>query len=331
MNIGMIGLGKMGSNMARRLMKGGHRCVAYDINPDNVKAMANEGAIASFSLDELVQALPRPRTAWIMLPAGQITEATVAALAEILAPGDTIIDGGNSFFKDDIRRSKTLIGKGIRYMDAGTSGGVWGEKRGYCLMIGGDKDNFRRLQPVFETLAPGAGTIAQSSNRNQTTTADHGYLHCGPVGAGHFVKMIHNGIEYGLMQAFAEGFDILKNAASKSLPEECRFDLNLGEIAEVWRRGSVVSSWLLDLLANGMNRDPELSHFVGYVHDSGEARWTLQAAIEESVSADVIAASLFARFRSRQEHTFAEKVLSVMRLGFGGHVEEAPGGNKKAG
>jgi 6-phosphogluconate dehydrogenase len=323
MKIGIIGLGKMGSNLTRRLMRGGHECVVYDVKPENVKALAKEGATPTSSIDEFVKALPKSRVVWVMVPAGKITESTVLQLNDRLEKGDTLVDGGNSFFKDDVRRSKILEAKGIQYMDVGTSGGVWGVERGYCLMIGGKEQAFRQLEPVFSTLAPGAGAVAKTPGRKNVSTADKGYLYCGPVGAGHFVKMVHNGIEYGLMQAFAEGYDILKNSSSEEVSEDYRYKLDLDEISEVWRRGSVISSWLLDLLAEAMNEDPLLSKYVGFVHDSGEGRWTVQAAIEESVSADVISAALFARFRSRKEHTFGEKVLSAMRNEFGGHVEES--------
>jgi 6-phosphogluconate dehydrogenase len=259
-----------------------------------------------------------------MVPAGSATEQTVEHLSDLLSKGDTIIDGGNSFFKDDVRRAKLLQSKGIHYVDVGTSGGVWGLERGYCMMIGGPKEAVSRLDPIFKTLAPGIGEIPRTPGREKLGgTADQGYIHTGPSGSGHFVKMVHNGIEYGLMQAYAEGFDIFKNASSKELPEEYRFDLNLGEIAEVWRRGSVVASWLLDLTAMALTEDPALSEYTGYVQDSGEGRWTIMAAIEEAVPADVLSAALYTRFRSRQEHTFAEKMLSAMRKKFGGHVEAA--------
>jgi len=256
-----------------------------------------------------------------MVPAGDATEKTVHTLAERMGAGDTIIDGGNSYFKDDVRRAKELRQRGINYLDAGTSGGIWGIDRGYCLMIGGPTDAVARLEPIFRTLAPGRGTIESTPGRTKSSTSEQGYLHCGPEGAGHFVKMIHNGIEYGLMQAYAEGFDIFRNASSTNLPEEYRYDLDLAEIAEVWRRGSVVSSWLLDLTASALAEDPALAGYTGFVQDSGEGRWTVMAAVEEAVPADVLSASLYARFRSRQDHTFAEKVLSAMRHKFGGHVE----------
>jgi 6-phosphogluconate dehydrogenase len=323
MQLGMVGLGRMGANMVRRLMRAGHECVVFDLNPDNVKALADEGATGAASMDDFVSKLAKPRAAWVMVPAGNPTEQTVKALAEKMEAGDIIIDGGNSYFKDDVRRSKELSGQGINYIDVGTSGGVWGLERGYCMMIGGPKEAAEHLDPIFKTLAPGIGDIEKTEERaGLQSTAEDGYLYCGPSGAGHFVKMVHNGIEYGLMQAYAEGFDIFKNANSKDLPEEIRYDLNLADIAELWRRGSVVSSWLLDLTAMALAENPTLSNYTGFVQDSGEGRWTIQAAIEEAVPADVLTAALFVRFRSRQEHTFAEKVLSAMRMKFGGHVEK---------
>ena len=322
MRLGMVGLGKMGANMARRLMRGGHEVVVTDLNPENVKHMAAEGAIASSSLEHFVSQLGRPRIAWLMVPAGDPTEKTVQELAQKMQAGDVLIDGGNSNFKDDIRRAAELKDKGIDYMDVGTSGGVWGLDRGYCMMIGGPRQVFQQLDSIFKTLAPGRGTIPSTPGREKIPgTAEQGYIHCGPAGAGHFVKMVHNGIEYGLMQAYAEGFDIFKNAASPELPEEQRFDLNLADIAEVWRRGSVVSSWLLDLTAIALAENPTLSGYTGFVQDSGEGRWTIQAALDEAVPVNVLAAALFTRFRSRQEHTFGEKLLSAMRQQFGGHVE----------
>jgi 6-phosphogluconate dehydrogenase len=324
MQLGMIGLGRMGANMARRLMRDGHQCVVYDRSPDAVKTLVGEGAKGSGSLDELVAGLAKPRAVWIMVPAGGPTESTVQELAEKLEPGDTIIDGGNSFFKDDIRRARALVGKKVNYLDVGTSGGVYGLERGYCLMIGGDTDTVKRLDPIFKTLAPGAGDVERTPGA-KGGTAEDGYLHCGEVGAGHFVKMVHNGIEYGIMQAIAEGLDIIRGAANPTVPEETRLKLPVAEIAEVWRRGSVLSSWLIDLTAKALVDDPELGKFSGSVQDSGEGRWTVMAAIEEAVSADVIAASLFTRFRSRQESSFAEKVLSAMRFQFGGHVEKPKG------
>ncbi len=327
MQLGMVGLGRMGGNMVRRLMRGGHECAVFDLNPENVRQLAAEGATASKSAEEFVASLKAPRAAWVMVPAGDATEATVLQLAQHMQPGDTIIDGGNSYFKDDIRRSKMLRDKGIHYVDVGTSGGVWGIERGYCLMMGGPKEAVQRLDPIFKTLAPGKGDIPKTPSREgRTGTAEQGYLHCGPSGAGHFVKMVHNGIEYGLMQAYAEGFDIMKHAASTELAEDHRFTFDLPDVAEVWRRGSVVGSWLLDLTAMALAEDPELKRFTGNVQDSGEGRWTIMAAIEEAVPCDVLSASLYTRFRSRQDHTFAEKLLSGMRNKFGGHVERASGG-----
>jgi len=326
MQIGVVGLGRMGANISRRLMRAGHGCVVWDANAASVQELGREGAEPSGGLAQLVQALTaKPRTVWVMLPAGRITEQTIEQLGTLLAAGDIIIDGGNTFWKDDVRRGQTLAAKGIRYVDCGTSGGVWGLERGYCLMIGGDKSAVEHLDPIFSALAPGLGTIERTHGREgRDPRAERGYLHAGPVGAGHFVKMVHNGIEYGMMQAFAEGFDILRNRASDKLPADERFELNMGDIAEVWRRGSVVSSWLLDLTAEALATDERLDRFSGHVDDSGEGRWTIEAAIEEAVPADVLAASLFVRFRSRQDHTFAEKILSAMRFGFGGHVETAP-------
>jgi 6-phosphogluconate dehydrogenase len=319
MKIGVIGLGRMGGNIVRRLMKAGHSCVVYDANATAGQALAGEGAVAAASVPDLIKALGEsPRTVWVMLPAGKVTESMVAQLGSLMHAGDAIIDGGNTMFKDDVRRARELKPKGIHYLDVGTSGGVWGLSRGYCLMIGGDAESVNHLDPIFSALAPGLGTIERTDGREKLDSrAERGYIHAGPVGAGHFVKMIHNGIEYGMMQAFAEGFDIMKNRASSKLPSDERYDLNLADIAEVWRRGSVVTSWLLDLTASALAKDAKLEHFSGNVEDSGEGRWT----IEEAVPADVLAASLFVRFRSRQQHTFAEKVLSAMRLGFGGHVE----------
>ncbi len=328
MRLGMVGLGKMGANMTRRLMKGGHELVVTDLSADNVKKMAGEGAISSASLDDFVGKLGKPKIAWLMVPAGAPTEQTVDALAQRMQAGDILIDGGNSYFKDDVRRAAKLKEKGIHYVDVGTSGGVWGLERGYCMMIGGPKEIVQQLDPIFKTLAPGRGDISRTPGREKLPgTAEEGYIHAGPSGAGHFVKMVHNGIEYGLMQAYAEGFDIFRNATSKEVPEEHRFDLNLPDIAEVWRRGSVVSSWLLDLTAIALADNPTLAEYTGFVQDSGEGRWTIQAAIDEAVPCDVLSAALYTRFRSRQEHTFAEKMLSAMRQQFGGHIEQGP--NKK--
>jgi 6-phosphogluconate dehydrogenase len=322
MQIGMIGLGRMGGNMVRRLLQGGHDCVVWDLNPKAVAELAGEGASGAETLDEFVQRLTPPRTAWIMVPAGDPTEGMVRSLAELMTAGDVIIDGGNSHFKDDVRRAKEVGARGIHYVDAGTSGGVWGRERGYCLMIGGDREVVERLDPIWKTLAPGRGEILATPGREgRGDTAELGYLHCGPPGAGHFVKMIHNGIEYGLMQAYAEGLDILRGARSESVPPEQRFDFDLAAITELWRRGSVVSSWLLDLTASALAESPELTEYSGFVQDSGEGRWTIDTAIEEAVPAPVLAASLFARFRSRQEQSFADKALSAMRHKFGGHRE----------
>jgi 6-phosphogluconate dehydrogenase len=325
MQIAMIGLGKMGGNMSRRLMKAGHECVVFARTPKTRDALAKDGATAAQSLEDAVERLEgRPRAIWLMLPAGQVTEETVERLGGLLEAGDIVIDGGNSFYKDDIRRARKLAEKGIRYVDCGTSGGVWGIERGYCMMIGGPKDAVEHLDPVFSALSPGLGDISRTPGRGEDIArSERGYIHAGPSGAGHFVKMVHNGIEYGLMQAYGEGFDILRNKDSSDLPEDERFTLDLPEIAEVWRRGSVVSSWLLDLGAAALVKDPKLDSYSGFVQDSGEGRWTVEAAVEEAVPATVITAALFARFRSRREQTFSEKMLSAMRFGFGGHVEGA--------
>jgi len=322
MQLGMVGLGRMGANMTRRLMHGGHQLVVSDLSPDAVKGLAGEGATGASSLNDLVSKLSPPRAAWVMVPAGTPTQKTVETLLSLMQSGDSIIDGGNSYFKDDVRRSEMCAAKGVHYIDVGTSGGVWGLERGYCMMIGGPKEAVQRLDPIFKTLAPGLGDISRTPGfAKRGGTAENGYLHCGPSGSGHFVKMVHNGIEYGIMQAYAEGFDIFKNATSKDLPENIRYDLSLPDIAEVWRRGSVISSWLLDLTAMALVENPTLAEYSGFVQDSGEGRWTIQAAIEEAVPAEVLTASLYARFRSRQEHTFADKMLSAMRQKFGGHVE----------
>ena len=331
MQLGMVGLGRMGANMTRRLMRGGHQLVVSDLSADAVKQLSNEGAGGSSSLEDLIGKLKTPRAVWVMVPAGGPTEHTVQNLADHMQAGDTIIDGGNSYFKDDVRRAEQFKSKGIHYVDVGTSGGVWGLERGYCMMIGGPDEAVRRLDPIFKTLAPGMGDVPRTPGREKLGgTAEQGYIHCGPSGAGHFVKMVHNGIEYGIMQAYAEGFDIFKNATSKELPENIRYDLNLPDIAEVWRRGSVVSSWLLDLTAMALTENPTLSEYEGYVQDSGEGRWTIQAAVEEAVPADVLTAALYVRFRSRQQHTFAEKMLSAMRQKFGGHVESGAAQKKSA-
>ncbi|QXI55878.1 decarboxylating 6-phosphogluconate dehydrogenase [Pseudomonas alvandae] len=322
MQLGIIGLGRMGGNIARRLMLNGHITVVYDRNAAFVENLSQEGATGVADLPALVAGLETPRAVWVMLPAGAPTEDTINALSALLEPGDVIIDGGNTYYKDDIRRAQALSEKGLSYIDVGTSGGVWGLERGYCMMIGGDADVVRRLDPLFASLAPGMGDIPRTRDRkSDDDRAERGYIHAGPAGAGHFVKMIHNGIEYGMMQAFAEGFDILKTKSSESLPPEQRFDLNVADIAEVWRRGSVVSSWLLDLTADALASDPKLDGFSGEVADSGEGRWTIEAAIEQAVPVPVLSSSLFARFRSRQQATYGDKMLSAMRFGFGGHVE----------
>jgi 6-phosphogluconate dehydrogenase len=324
MRLGMVGLGRMGANMARRLIRGGHEVVVTDLSPDAVKGMAAEGAVASSSLDDFVAKLGSPRIAWLMVPAGGPTESTAQTIAQKFKAGDILIDGGNSYFKDDIRRSKMFAEKGLHYVDVGTSGGVWGLERGYCMMIGGPKEIVQKLDPIFKTLAPGRGDIPRTPGREKLSgTAEEGYIYCGPSGSGHFVKMVHNGIEYGIMQAYAEGFDIFRNAGKSELPKDQQYDLNLSDIAEVWRRGSVVSSWLLDLTAMALTENPTLSEYSGFVQDSGEGRWTIEAAIAEAVPVDVLSAALFVRFRSREEHTFAEKMLSAMRQKFGGHVEPA--------
>ncbi|KYC40899.1 6-phosphogluconate dehydrogenase [Scytonema hofmannii PCC 7110] len=322
MQLGMIGLGRMGANIVRRLLRDGHECIVYNRTPDKVKQLESEGAQGTTSLDDFVNQLTKPRVAWVMVPAGDATEQIVIELAQKMEPGDIIIDGGNSYYKDDVRRAKILQDMGINYVDVGTSGGVWGLERGYCLMIGGGKGSVEHLDPIFKTIAPGRGDIPRTPGREKlSSTAEAGYLHCGSSGAGHFVKMVHNGIEYALMQAYAEGFDIFRNANSQELSEAYRYDLNVADIAEVWRRGSVVGSWLLDLAAMALAENPTLSDYTGFVQDSGEGRWTIMAAIESAVPADVLSASLYTRFRSRQEHTFAEKVLSAMRQKFGGHIE----------
>jgi len=323
MQLGMVGLGRMGANMVRRLLTHGHECVVFDMSPKAVEELVEEKALGSSSLADMAKKLEKPRAVWLMVPAA-VVDQTIAELLPALEAGDTIIDGGNSYYVDDIRRAHELTSKGINYVDVGTSGGVWGLERGYCMMIGGPKPAVDHLDPIFAALAPGPGDIPRTPDRGKgDARAERGYIHAGPSGAGHFVKMVHNGIEYGLMQAYAEGFDILRNKDSKDLIETERFDLNLPDIAEVWRRGSVISSWLLDLGAAALAKDPLLSEFSGFVQDSGEGRWTVEAAIEESVPADVLTTALYARFRSRQQHTFGEKMLSAMRFGFGGHVEPA--------
>jgi 6-phosphogluconate dehydrogenase len=322
MQLGMIGLGRMGGNIVRRLMRHGHRAVVYDKDAKAVAGLAGEGATGATTLEDLVAKLEKPRAAWVMLPAGAITEATIETLSKLMQGGDVIIDGGNTFWQDDVRRGKALRARGIHYIDVGTSGGIWGIERGYCMMIGGDKNVVDRLDPIFASLAPGLGDIPRTAGRDgRDSRVEHGYIHAGPIGAGHFVKMIHNGIEYGLMQAYAEGFDILRNANSEALPPDHRFEFDIADIAEVWRRGSVIPSWLLDLTATALAESPALCEYSGYVEDSGEGRWTVNAAVDEAVPAEVLTAALFARFRSRKEHTFAEKILSAMRAGFGGHRE----------
>ncbi|CAM3062133.1 6-phosphogluconate dehydrogenase, decarboxylating [Sphingomonas antarctica] len=323
MQLAVIGLGRMGANIGRRLMRGGHQIVGFDRNQPNVDELAGEGATGASSLEDVVANLASPKIVWVMLPAGDPTEQTIQALIGLLSDGDIIIDGGNSFYRDDIRRSKDCAAKGIHYVDVGTSGGVWGLERGFCMMIGASDDAFTTLDPVFDCLAPGYGTVTRTKGRNPNDTApERGYLHAGPPGSGHFVKMVHNGIEYGLMQAYAEGFDVMKSrSGNKYVPEDERFDLNLTDIAEVWRRGSVISSWLLDLQASALAGDQMLEKFSGKVADSGEGHWTINAAMEQGTPVNVLAASLFARYRSRTDGTFGDKLLSAMRFGFGGHVE----------
>jgi len=326
MQLGMVGLGRMGGNMARRLQRDGHQVVALDLDVKKIEELEKEGMTGSTDIEQFVAMLQKPRVVWLMVPSGDATESMVNKFAAHFEAGDIIIDGGNSYFKDDVRRAESLKEKGIRYADVGTSGGVWGLERGYCLMIGAEPDTFAHLESIFKTLAPGQGSVEPTQGRSlEGRTAHQGYLHCGPVGSGHFVKMVHNGIEYGLMQAYGEGFDIMRNANSKQLAANIQYNLDLGEIAELWRRGSVVSSWLLDLTAIALAEDPELASYTGYVQDSGEGRWTIMAALEESVPAEVLAMSLYVRFRSRQEHTFTEKMLSAMRKQFGGHVERPTG------
>jgi len=335
MQLGMIGLGRMGSNMVRRLIKAGHECVVTDVSADPVRALAHDGAVGAESMDDFIKKLKAPRAIWLMVPAA-VVDSTLEALIPRLAPGDIVIDGGNSYYRDDIDRAKKLATHKLHYVDCGTSGGVWGLERGYCLMIGGELDIVKHLDPIFKTLAPGIGNIDRTPGREKLGgTAEQGYLHCGPNGAGHFVKMVHNGIEYGLMAAYAEGLNILGHAnvgkhqrvvdaetTPLRNPEYYQYDLNIADIAEVWRRGSVVASWLLDLTATAMASDPKLEHFTGRVSDSGEGRWTLDAAIDESVPAHVLAAALFERFSSRGEAGFQDKLLSAMRFEFGGHLEK---------
>ncbi|WP_428394864.1 phosphogluconate dehydrogenase (NAD(+)-dependent, decarboxylating) [Lichenicoccus sp.] len=326
MQIGVVGLGKMGGNISVRLARHGHQVVLYDRDPNMVSQIGGraEGSISSSGLADMVGKLTAPRTVWLMLPAGSITEQAVETLCGLMTKGDIVIDGGNSYYKDDIRRAKTMREKGMHYVDVGTSGGVWGLERGYCMMIGGDADAVEHINPILSALAPGLGGIERTPHRGAAldARAEQGYLHCGPAGAGHFVKMVHNGIEYGIMEAYAEGFDVLRNKNSHDLPETERFDLNMPDIAEVWRRGSVISSWLLDLCASALAKNETLSDYTGQVADSGEGRWTIEAAIEEAVPAPVLTASLFTRFRSRTGNNFAEKMLSAMRFQFGGHVEQ---------
>ena len=322
MQLGIIGLGRMGGNIARRLMLNGHTTVVFDRNTDFVSALEKDGATGVADLQALVDGLSKPRAVWVMLPSGAPTEDTIETLSQLLDADDIIIDGGNTFYKDDIRRAASLAAKGIRYVDVGTSGGVWGLERGYCMMIGGDTQVVKHLDPLFAALAPGLGDIPRTKDRvSDDDRAERGYIHAGPAGAGHFVKMVHNGIEYGLMQAYAEGFNLMKMKGGENLPEEQRFDLNLGDIAEVWRRGSVVSSWLLDLTADALATDPKLDGYSGSVADSGEGRWTIEAAMEQSTPVPVLSQALFARYSSRQQSLYGDKLLSAMRFGFGGHVE----------
>ena len=321
MKLAMIGLGRMGGNMARRLIDGGHQVVAFDRDPKAVEDARSHGAIPAAALAEVAKQLDSPAIYWVMLPAGEITDRVMRDIADLAKPGDIVIDGGNSFWKHDIQRSKYLAERDMRFIDVGVSGGVWGLQRGYCMMIGGPKEEVELLDPIFATLAPGIGTVARTKRpeSDHQWKAEHGYVHCGPAGSGHFTKMIHNGIEYGMMQAYAEGFDILRGRANEEL--DTSYGLNLSDIAEVWRRGSVISSWLLDLISIALAEDQSLSKFSGKVADSGEGRWTIDAAMEEAVPVDVLAASLFARYRSRVEESYADQMLSAMRFGFGGHVE----------
>jgi 6-phosphogluconate dehydrogenase len=337
MQLGMVGLGRMGAGLVRRLMKDGHDCVAYDVNADAVKTLADEGATGATSLEEFVSKLEKPRTAWVMVPAGDITDKTIGALADVLEEGDTIIDGGNTYYRDDLRHAKALKEKGIHHVDVGTSGGVWGFERGFCLMIGGEDSVVDRLAPIFASIAPGVDEAPRTPGRSgDPSPAEQGWLHCGPNGAGHFVKMVHNGIEYGMMAAFAEGLNVIKNAdaglreasadaetAPLEEPQYYQYDIDVAEVAEVWRRGSVVSSWLLDLTAQALNASPSLEEYAGRVSDSGEGRWTSIAAIDEGVPTPVLTSALYSRFASRDLDEFANKLLSAMRHGFGGHLEKA--------
>ena len=323
MRVAIIGLGRMGAGIARRLMRAGHEIIAYDVSEDAVAKLVEQGAIGAGSLEDAAGQFAGQKVFWVMLPAGEITETTIARLADLAAPGDIVIDGGNSFYKDDIRRAKALAAKDVAYVDVGTSGGVWGFDRGFSMMVGGPDEAVATIEPILDALAPGLGTIERTADRaaDADPRPEKGYIHAGPAGSGHFVKMVHNGIEYGLMQAYAEGFDVLKGKSSDKLPEDERFDINLTDVAEVWRRGSVISSWLLDLTASALAGDQMLEKFSGNVADSGEGHWTIEAAMEEAVPANVLTAALFARYRSRVEHTFGDKLLSAMRFGFGGHVE----------
>src|SRR5919199_6226288 len=343
MQLGVIGLGRMGANIARRLLRNGHDCVVFNRTPAKVKQLESEGAKGTYTIDDFVQKLDKPRAIWLMVPAGDPTEQMLTELAPKLDPGDILIDGGNSYYIDDIRRAKLLEPKGIHYVDVGTSGGVWGLERGYCMMIGGPEATVKHLDPIFKTLAPGLGTISRTPGREKVDgTSELGYLHCGSNGAGHFVKMVHNGIEYGIMSAYAEGLNILKHAdvgkrprdvdaetTPLRTPEYYQYEIDLRDVAEVWRRGSVIGSWLLDLTAQALLDDPELTRFTGHVSDSGEGRWTVTAAIDESVPAPVISAALYARFSSRGEDDYADKLLSAMRHAFGGHIEKTAAAEKR--